>query len=171
MESRKSSTEIIGVLTGEIGVDASYVRKEQDRLYLTGIEIALIVATGVLSSFLMGLFEGLKKGAKEQGEKIGKELIDSIFEKLRGITEKARKIEFTKKVEAAAQAKALQDQLDEVINDPRLKFLKRSVLDEFHVSIVAEVSIHLRQTGFPEHVVKERAERLVQRLVEVWGDK
>src|ERR1700747_1130112 len=65
MGGEDRSLAVISDLADDIGVEASYFRREEDRLYLTGIEIVLLVATGGFSNFLTGILNGAKKSARK----------------------------------------------------------------------------------------------------------
>lgn len=167
----RSSADIIANLTSEIGVESAYHRKEEDRLYLTGIEIAMIVATGVLTSFFVGLFEGVKKGVAKHSEKIGEHLVDTLLERLRGIRKQVTEIDAENVKEAVAKVRECQRRLDNIINEPLLEDLVNAESDELRRLEMNEVRLYLKEVGFPEDAVTDRAERLVLQIHIEWREE
>jgi hypothetical protein len=73
---------IIGAISIEIGIDASYYRKDKTRLYLSGVEIAMIIASGVFGSFLTGMLKGVQKRLSKYGENFGERLVDEFIDRI-----------------------------------------------------------------------------------------
>jgi hypothetical protein len=160
----KNSSELIATLTSEIGVESAYYRKEKDRLYLSGIEIAMIVATGVFSSFFIGLFEGIKKGISKKAEKLGEDLIDSFVKQLQEIRKKTTTIESENTKDITKQIRSYQQDIDKIINND---IWQEALFDEsqvLHGFQVEEVKAYLKEIGFPSDIVSDRAERLVLQI-------
>ncbi len=58
--------EIVDELALSLGTDAPFFRVEKDRLYLSGIEIAVGIAVGLVSSYLTGLYKGQERNSKKE---------------------------------------------------------------------------------------------------------
>lgn len=165
---RISSPDIAEALVSEIATDASHFRTEKDRLYLSGIEIALIIATGALNSFVLGLFEGVKKGIQKQGEELGQHIIERLISRLRSIGSKIIGIDAQKGDEVLDELKQHQADIDEVINDPAVRKAVARLLAVQQSTAVDEVQEFLKKVGYPQDTVQERAEQLTARILLEW---
>jgi len=166
--AKRESSFIVANLTSEIGIDASYYRKEHDRLYFSGIEIATILGTGVLSSVLIGFLNGIKKSIEEHAEQLGKDLMDSLIERLKRIREKVRAIDASDPEVAMKQVKGQQRELDDIINLPTVESLAMDESEDLKKAQVLEVLSYLRDVGYPPDMLEERAEHLVVRVQREW---
>ncbi|MGB3786468.1 MAG: hypothetical protein WA949_00560 [Phormidesmis sp.] len=158
------SKDIVYSLAAEIGPDAAYYRKESDRLYLSGIEIATVIGTGVFISFCMGLVEGIKKGFHKQGEILGENLVDSLVEKLRALLDEVRQIDPQHPGVVKSKLENIHAQVDSTINQPNLLASIISEAPAIHALEVKEIAFYLKESGFPEDEVEQRAELLVVRI-------
>ncbi len=162
------TSEIAETLVSEISTDASHLRKEEDRLYLSGIEIALIIATGALNSFVLGLFEGAKKGIKKQGEKLGQHVVEGLISRLRSIGSKIVHIDDKKGDEILGHLKKYQTEIDKVINDPAVRKETTLLMQDQQASALDEMQDFLKKIGYPQDSVRDRAEQLVARIRSEW---
>ena len=166
----KNSSELIASLTSEIGVESAYYRKQKDRLYLSGIEIAMIVATGVFSSFFLGLFEGIKKGVSKKAEKFGEDLVDDFAKQLHEIRNKTITIDSEDTKEVVKILRIYQQDIDKIINNYFLEEVITNESDALYKFQVKEVAAYLKEIGFPNDVVADRAERFVLQIYVEWRE-
>lgn len=159
-----ASKEAANRLTAEIGPDASFLRTEKDRLYLSGFEIAGIIATGVIVSFCKGVFEGIKKRIGEYGEKLGEKTVDFVAAKVKALLGQVERID-TKNPEAIPEQLApIYTEIDQLLQDTALSSILDSSYEELNTEIVAEVKEYLFHVGYPDDIVEERAIYLVRRV-------
>ncbi|HWE05055.1 MAG TPA: hypothetical protein VG326_21800 [Tepidisphaeraceae bacterium] len=164
----RSSKEFAAVIASEIGPDAAYVRNEEDRLYLTGIEIGIAIGTGILTSFCIGLLRGVKKATERQAEGLGEALVDRLIDKLKRILGKTDQAISATSEESTTQLAQSQDELDEIINDPEVSHQITSSNQKLVREEIIEVSAYLCHIGFPQTDTEERAEILVKRIHREW---
>jgi hypothetical protein len=165
---RISTSEIAEALVSEISTDASHFRKEEDRLYLSGIEIALIIATGALNSFVLGLFEGARKGIQKQGEELARHLVEGLISRLKAIGSKIVHIEAKKGDEVLGELKKIQTEIDDVINESAVRKETTRLLQDQQARALDEMKDFLKKVGYPQDTIQERAEQLVARLLSEW---
>jgi hypothetical protein len=157
---KHESSFIIAKLTSEIGIDSSYYREEPDRLYLSGVEIATIIGTGVFSSFVIGYLDGIRKGIVKHSVELGEKTVDKFVELLVRIREKIKAIDESKPQLAMKQAKECQQEIDEVINHHDFDGLEADGSESLRSSEISEIVVYLKVVGYPPDKVEERAERL-----------
>jgi hypothetical protein len=167
MASRNTQL-IVSHLASDIGVDASHFRKERDRLYITGIEIAILIAVGVLTSFLTGLFNGVKKRLNQYGEVLGEQLVDEILGQLTGISDRLAKIDPQESEAAKKDLDEIRSELDTIFNRPELDKLTAAQLQDLRDMACDEVKSYLRRNGFPEATAVDDAQILSDRVIDDW---
>jgi len=158
------SKDVVNALAAEIGPDAAYYRQEKDRLYLSGIEIATIIGTGVLISFCLGLFEGIKKGLSKQGEKLGEKLVNLSVEKLKGLLSEVDQVDTQKPEAIPNRLQEIHSQLDEAVDVPELIGAAGDEDPALHALEVHQIEYYLKRIGFPRDDASRRAEVLVVRI-------
>lgn len=169
--SQSTSEEIVNALATEIGPDASYFRAESERLYLSGIEIATLIGTGVLLSFCVGLFEGVKKGVTKHAEKLGEDLVDSFVKRLKTLLERVSSIKPHKTDELLHEVDAVYHELDGIVLSQDVVEVVVDNSSELYSYEVQEVTRYLQQVGFPEGEALERAEILVVLIQREWHSR
>jgi hypothetical protein len=165
---RISTPDIAEALVSEISTDASHFRTEKDRLYLSGIEVALIIATGALNSFILGLLEGAKKGIQKQGDQLGRQIVEGLIHRLRSIANKIIHIDAQKGDEVLDELKEHQADIDEIINDPAVRKEATPLLHEGRSIALDEMQGFLKKIGYPQDIVQERAQQLAARILSEW---
>ncbi len=160
--------EIVDALAVEIGPDASYFRTESERLYLSGVEIASLIGTGIFASFCVGLFEGIKKGVNKHAEKLGEDLVDLFVDKLKILLKRISSIKAEKLDELSHEVKDIHQQLDEIVLSKNVMEVVTKDSEELYPYEIKEVSRYLREVGFPEDEASERAEILVILIQREW---
>lgn len=154
---------LVGAIAADIGSDAAYVRKDKKRLYLTGIEIAALVATGVLTSFLIGVFNGVKKRVEEIGEGVGARAVDIALERLTGIQTRTKEEADDSKEDLVAAVSELKTELAEITRQP----IYQEMHVHFHLHSAQasdEVALYLKDIGYPPDAVVPRSRQLVTRI-------
>lgn len=160
---------IVGAVAADIGSDAAYVRRNKKRLYLTGIEIAALVATGVLTSFLIGVFTGVKKRVGEVGEGVGEAAVDAALERLFGIQTRAKQETDDTKEDLVSVVTELKAELSEVTRQP----VYQEIHIHFHLhssEASDQVALYLADIGYPSDVAAARSRQLVERIERELGD-
>lgn len=161
---------IVDSLALEIGPDASYYRTESERLYLSGIEIATVVATGVFISFCIGFFEGIRKGISKHAEKLGEDLVDSSIDRLKVLLAEINEAN-QKKQEPYHIAQQTHSKVNNIITSENVLRLDLEKSKEFYPYELQEVAAYLRKVGFPEDEVLERAEVLIVLVQSEWNQE
>lgn len=160
---------IVGSVAADIGSDAAYVRKDKKRLYLTGIEIAALVATGVLTSFLIGVFTGVKKRVSEVGEGVGGAAVDAALERLFGIQARTKDEADDSKEDLVAAVSELKAELSEITRQP----VYQEIHIYFHLHSAEasdQVALYLKDIGYPPDAAVPRSRQLVDRIEKELGD-
>jgi hypothetical protein len=85
MESIADSESLARVAYRQLGNDVLQARlatDEEDRRFLTGIEVALIIGTQILIQFWKGFTKGAKKRIRASGERAGEQAAALVFDQL-----------------------------------------------------------------------------------------
>lgn len=151
--------EILDDLAVGFGTDAPYFRTSEDRLYLTGIEIAGAIAVGLVSSYLAGLYKGAKEKLAERGAEDGRKLIEAALRKLADIKNQIVAARHQPDV-----GKLLSNARSELLLTVDVQQAKSLIGPATDTPVLQEVTHYLREIGYPEDVVKVRALELVSRL-------
>ncbi|MFD0633632.1 hypothetical protein ACFQ9X_20775 [Catenulispora yoronensis] len=72
----------------EIGPDVMQVRlsrREEDRRFFTGIEIALVVGTLMVRSFWRAIATGAREAAEARGQDWGRRAVDAAFDRVEAL--------------------------------------------------------------------------------------
>jgi hypothetical protein len=153
---------IIDDLASDLGTDTQYFRRDEDKLYLSGIEIALVVATGLVTSYLIGIYRGAKKRVGEIGEKTGAKLVDETVEKLMRLRDRVLGVKADKAKEVFPEVRAIQADLADTIDLSETRALLEQSTDQEIVLI--EIRAYLTRIGYPSDIREERAHEFVARL-------
>lgn len=158
------SDELVDLVAVEIGADISYARFRDgdpgDVNYLTGIEIAILVGTGVLSSYLLGVVKG---AAGKLGEKTGGLIADKIIDKLKQIRNRVDAANVQDSQAAMETAKSQQLELDNLIREMPPQ-LAASAAEPSSREEIIEISTYLVHWGFPDDKSVVVAERIASRI-------
>lgn len=161
-ESDRPTRDIAREIATDIGPDATHIRSELDRLYITPFEIALVIATGIISSFLLGVLEGAREQARESGKALGKQAVLACIERLKGLLGRMAVTPELKDstisdahVELDAVRSELQLEWMVLIKDP-------GNIERATTAIVA----YLEASGFDRDTAKQRADELASVLTE-----
>lgn len=152
-------------LAADIGaIDASHYRKDADRLYLSGFEIALVVATGVITSFAIGVFKGIKGKAEKYGIQIGEKLVDSAVAKLGALRHELKTIDAQNSGQIVPQVQKIQDEVASIVDGTEFRKLAPIQENEIARVEVEEVTLYLREVGYPEDTIDTQAQYLTLRV-------
>lgn len=147
-------------LAQELGADVEYARPLDNRRYLTGVEIGLFVAVGVVVRFMDGYFDGL---IKKQGEKLGEEHAKTIGRKIRRLRDRISPRQEHTATEAVAVTQEVEQDLAQVLEE-MLRLLKEKgfhSVAEDRSALTSDISAFLVEQGFPPEVAAERAPSLI----------
>jgi hypothetical protein len=163
-----SSEDLVASLVPEMSFEASHYRKETDRLYLSGFEIAALIGTGVVVSFLSGLFDGIKRGINKHADKFGEAIVDGTVARLKGLIKKLGSIDDQRTDDIRSEVQGVQEDLDEILAMPGLEDAAGVDSVEVYQLEVHEITHYLEQVRYPEEGRVERAERMVARIRKEW---
>lgn len=157
---------IIDDLAPDLSMDASYYRKDTDKLYLSGYDIASLVATGIVTSFIVGVYKGVKDKIGTYGEKFGAHVTQQVIDGLHKICDQLNGLRTSGAMDVLPKIQTLRSDLDLLVPADDVKYLltndnnsEASVIIE-----LAEVKIYLKNIGYPDYLIPERANELVVRL-------
>ena len=178
MNTNIDSKEMVFAIIDEVGLDIDYIRNKEGspagRLYFTGIELAIYVASGVLASFFLGfakeIFEEFGKEVgkaivKEAGKATGAAIGKAVIERLKGIVNRILKSTPESAQDAQQQSLLVQQELDDLIKGDLGKFIStREVKDRelAYVYAVREVKTYLLKSGLTEAIATAHSERVVK---------
>ena len=171
------SRDLAYAVADEIGADVAYFRTRQgpskDRLYITGIEIAVLVGTTVLTSFCLGF---VKRVSEEVGEELGSLTAEHVMDQLKKVYERLRGIDTETDDKSAKDiARECQIELDEIIKNelPRLDPDREiaEYLEVTHEYEILEVKTYLIESGFPEEKASQYAERSTVLIRREWASR
>lgn len=143
--------EIVNDLASELGPQASFLRKEEDRLYLSGIEIALVIASGILASFLAGVVKGIQSALKAKGEKLGQEIVDYALKRLETLIDNVSNLSDGN---TEQETERTQSELQQLMDS----FAEKGLLDDATTAVpqvTEQIVLYLSKIGFPSDSVEE----------------
>jgi hypothetical protein len=146
-------------LAQELGTDAEYVRPVDDRRYLTGVEVGLFLAVGIVIRFMDGYLDGL---IKKQGEKLGERHAEAIKCEFGRLMDRfARKEELTA-ADMVAVTESTERDLAGLLEE-LLHLLKEKDVhhDADHTTLIMNVNAFLVDQGFPAEIAAEHGPSLV----------
>jgi hypothetical protein len=168
MMSSITSEDLVAALVPEITFEAAHFRKESDRLYLSGFEIAALIGTGVVVSFLTGLFSGIKSGVNKHAHRLGEAIVDAGVAQLGRLLDRLGNIDAQRDDEIHTEIQRVQKELDEILEMPGLEDAASDDRIEVYQLESQEVAYYLERIGYPEEGRFERAERMVVRIRKEW---
>ena len=154
-----SLSDLVDDVALGLGPEAPYFREKSDRLYLSGVEIALAIAVGLTSSYLSGLYKGAKKKLASRGEADGEHLVDAA---LRRLTEIRNKITGARTAPDASQL--ISQAQHELIESASIDEMKALAADADNSLVLEEVKAFLIEVGYPHDLVSARAPELVEEI-------
>ena len=127
-------TELSTEIATEIGPDVVHVRppavRPGDRLYLTGLEIAIGLGTVLVVNFCLGLVRGV---GNRLGERLGRAGADALIKKVEQLAEKQQS-QFDQRLtgESLPTSAALESELAALLNDDLSRLLRQdpTLLDD-----------------------------------------
>jgi hypothetical protein len=158
------TTELTEQLAFEISTDAAYLRGDRERLYMSGLEIASMVALGVLGAFLEGVVKGAREAIVKQGEKVGTMAVDAIAAKIDGLVKRLTSARNLSKKEAIEVVDDTKLQLEQVAREPALQPELARQIDSPSPEVLLEVSQYLQVIGYSVRDANDRAMVLVERI-------
>lgn len=178
MNTNIDSKEMVFAIIDEVGLDIDYIRNKEGspagRLYFTGIEVAIYVASGALASCFLGFAKGIfeefgkevgKGIVKEAGKAAGAGIGKAIIERLKGIVDRILKSTPESAQDAQQQSLLVQQQLDELIKGDLGKLvLTREAKDRelAYTYAITEVKTYLLKSGLTEAIATAHSERVVK---------
>jgi hypothetical protein len=155
----------------EIGPDISYVRlsHQSGSLYLTGVEVGLLLGAGVVSAFLVGVAKGVAETAGKEAGKATARVVIRRLEQLRAaILELLRKDstdfrqEYRAIEESLAEVRSQLERQDESI----VELVERTTEQQ-----TIEVATELSRYGFIERAVSKHSINTVRTIRRTWTQK
>jgi hypothetical protein len=157
-----------------LGPDISYVRRTQkethDKLFLTGIEIALAIGAGLVAAFLTGVAKGL---AEAYGKNVGAKLSPALESKVTNLRNRVSSL----LREDSAHFSQEYDQIEKDLAASQAEFLEyyqassRTVVDGTSEQQIVEVREELRRFGFVERKAVEHSKQVVECIQRAWPPK
>ena len=162
----KFGKDPIIIIQDELGADVSAYRPLGDRLYLSGIEIATLLACGVLSTFCIALIKGF--GA-EIGKKLGGYAADQLLQRLSAMRKGTHELSTESADELRKQTEVWHTEIREILQElPNLPVgLESRESEALRRTATAEVEAYLLTSGFPQIIAQKHAERIVLRILEI----
>lgn len=167
MESLMDSESLARVAYRQLGNDILQVRlatDEEDRRFLTGIEVALIIGTQILIQFWKGFTKGAKKRIRASGERAGEQAASLVFDPLDKALEHWRTLPEKELPDLARETATQLDRVveDEVTDLSAPEFSRR--LDATRADQEESIASYLRSLGFSVEAAATHAGEIVAKL-------
>ncbi|HMI98520.1 MAG TPA: hypothetical protein VK488_01670 [Gaiellaceae bacterium] len=172
-----AGADVLYEVADEIGLDADRFRLAQgasfDKLYLTGIELALAAAGMIAHRFLRGYIRGLRAAAKEAGldpdtlgDRLGRGTVRVVNARVDALGERAASLLAGRPAEVLEQAANLGAEIDETLREAEElgAELTEAAREESRAAGVDEIAAALVENGFTPERATELAPRLTDRL-------
>jgi hypothetical protein len=171
-----NSSELMHAITSkiaeQIGPDISYVRRahqQPDRkMYLTGIDVGLLVASGIFASFLVGVAKGM---AETLGKEIGRDTTSSVIQRLNTVRKRIAALLTTDSTDSASARHSIERDLYQIRSELIRSGGSALKIESFTEEQVIEVEEELREYGFTERKIVAHRTRLVQTIQSIWEEK
>jgi hypothetical protein len=157
---------IIDDLAPDLSMDTSYYRRDTDKLYLSGYEIASLIATGIVTSFIFGVYKGVKDKVGALGERFGAHVTEQVIDGLMKIRDRLNGLHSEGSMDILPRIQNVRNDLDLLVPVGDIQHLLNIDRDnEQTITIeLEEVKTYLERIGYPDYLVSDRAKELVVRL-------
>jgi hypothetical protein len=147
----------------DLGADVDYIRPDGGRVYLSGAEIAFVIAVGLLIRFIEGYLDGL---VKKPGEKLGEEHGAALIKMLRRLADRLLNRHGDETDRVLAQAEAAAEELQLLLPRVEEVALTDGGMDVAAARAAAEglVCGELTRLGFPSDMAEQHAASLARRV-------
>jgi hypothetical protein len=144
--------------------DVAYLRfgddRDEDRLFLTGIELLAIAATMAVAHFWKGVFEGA-------GKRVGERTADAGLDRINRTIDRLKHANFAKPKELSKTALAEQKELDQSVGEIVAAWSPDELRAQLNASAEEQVALivgYLQDAGFPSEDAQRHAVRICERL-------
>jgi|GEM_PF-6756491 hypothetical protein len=154
------SHELTMVIIEEIGADIEYIRPQDENLYFTGIDVAMITATQLLVPLFVAYFKAFSAELKSKAKAKGKEHAKLLIQKLEDLAKRFKEVGFKNKEEMNKITSEAKEEIDKCIKSvPSLK--GNLLLDYSYIKIMER---ELIKAGFEQNSAKEHAKNIITKL-------
>jgi hypothetical protein len=165
---------IVLAVVEDLGPDISHVRlahlQPSEKLYLTGIDVGLVIGAGVLSAFLVGVAKGVAEGLGKEG---GKRAAASIVDRLDGlrsqIAELLREDTTDFRAEYGRMEGSIADVQSELLREHSEEFTE--IIETTTAQQNSEVVGELRKYGFAERSIARHSVKVVRTIRHTWKEQ
>lgn len=164
-------------MADEIGIDADRFRLAQgaslEKLYLTGIELALAAAGVIAHRFLRGFVRGLREGAADAGldpdalgERLGRSSMRVFSARVEAIGERAASLLAARPAEVLEQVDDFGAEINEALREVTeiSAELPEAAREDSRAAGIGEIVAVLIENGFTAERATDIAARLADRL-------